>query len=115
MNWYRPCLVAAAALCLSMIAAPAASADPANAHCEGIHQTRPTSIVLTCADGYNYLDGIVWESDTFGHGTQHENDCNPNCADGEMHSRPVKIGLSGQTVVVTDEQGHTTRFDLGHS
>lgn len=93
-------------------AAPA-DADPANQHCEGLHQVRPTSIVLTCADGYNYIDGIVWESDTVGHGTQHENDCNPYCAAGTMHSRPVKVGINGSTVVVTDENGSTTTFDLG--
>lgn len=58
-------------------------------------QVRPGSFTLTCADGNDYLAGLHWVSwsggAAFGRGTEHVNDCIPNCAQGHFHAYPVLV------------------------
>ena len=48
--------------------------------------------MLTCADGNDYLAGLHWVSwsggAAFGRGTEHVNDCIPNCAAGPLPRLP---------------------------
>ncbi|MGH3394047.1 MAG: hypothetical protein ACRDPO_05090 [Streptosporangiaceae bacterium] len=64
-------------------------------NCAGRAQVRPGSYVLTCADGNDYLAGLYWVSwsggAAFGRGTEHVNDCVPNCAEGHFHAYPVLV------------------------
>lgn len=66
-------------------------------------ETQPESIMITCGDGGMYVDRIEWSSweatGAQGTGFYNVNDCDPDCADGEMHSARVKIDLSGLTSV----------------
>jgi hypothetical protein len=90
----------------------AAAASPAAArtvtsqvvivNCRGTGHIRPSSFVLTCADGNDYLTGLHWSSwpvhasagaAAFGWGTERVNDCTPSCAEGHLHSYPVLITL----------------------
>jgi hypothetical protein len=69
-------------------------------------QTKPGTIVLTCADAGMGLQGLHWTSWTSelasGYGTEWENDCKPNCAAGHIHHYPVLVMLWGSASV----QGH---------
>ncbi len=64
-------------------------------NCSGRAQARPHSYVLTCADGNDYVAGLRWVSwsgaAAFGRGTEHVNDCVPNCAEGHFRAYPVLI------------------------
>ena len=64
-------------------------------NCAGRAQVRPGGYVLTCADGNDYLAGLHWVSwsggAAFGRGTEHVNDCIPNCAQGHFHAYPVLV------------------------
>ena len=59
---------------------------------------KPKAITLTCADGGLYVDEITWttwsKTGATGTGTFFENLCEPNCAEGEQVSAPVKIALT---------------------
>ena len=62
---------------------------------------KPKAITLTCADGGLYVDEITWtiwnKTGATGSGTFYENLCEPNCAEGDQVSAPVKITLSDLT------------------
>jgi len=64
-------------------------------NCAGRAQVRPSTYVLTCADGNDYLAGLRWVSwaggAAFARGTEHVNDCIPNCAQGPFHAYPVLV------------------------
>jgi hypothetical protein len=58
---------------------------------------RPTSIVIACGDGNQYLTGVHWSSwataNAKGTGTLHYNDCTPNCAAGHFHTVRATVSL----------------------
>jgi hypothetical protein len=64
-------------------------------NCLNRAQVRPSSYVLTCADGNNYLSGLSYSSWTPAYaaasGKQTENDCIPSCAQGKFHSYPALV------------------------
>jgi hypothetical protein len=75
----------------------ARSAAPLLANCFGHGQVRPSSITLSCADGYSSLTGIQWRSwqnSAYGRGTWLINDCVPFCARGTMNRFPAVVVLS---------------------
>lgn len=59
--------------------------------------TRPSSIVLACADDGVRVEGLTWAGWTAtaarGQGTLLENQCVPNCADGKFAKYPVTVSL----------------------
>jgi hypothetical protein len=65
--------------------------------CSGQRQTRPSSIILTCADANDALTTLHWVSwavsQAFGTGTEKVNTCTPDCADGKFVSYPALITL----------------------
>ena len=73
------------------------SADVYTFDCETSAQ-RPESIMIYCADGGAYVEKILWDSwgadGATGSGEYTYNDCDPDCADGSMHSVEVKVVLS---------------------
>jgi hypothetical protein len=84
--------------------ASARAAAPASAQrstvvvdCSGQRQTRPSSIILTCADANDALTALHWASwaasQAFGTGTEKVNTCTPDCADGKFVSYPALITL----------------------
>lgn len=61
--------------------------------------SRPSSVVVTCADAGTTVKGIKWSSwgkqTAAGIGTAEVNDCDPNCAAGETKSYPdAEVELS---------------------
>ena len=82
---------------------PSESIDPKKIYafeCE-LRTKRPATLTTVCADfGWAVWD-IKWRKwDAFGgygEGTYRENDCNPNCAEGTISSRPVTVKLSDLT------------------
>ena len=66
---------------------------------------RPTTFILTCADGNVALSKLSWSSWTPGLasavGTLEENDCTPYCAAGHFHAYPAVVVLWGSAVVKT--------------
>ena len=60
--------------------------------------TKPSSIVLACADDGVRVEGLTWADWTLaaarGHGTLWENQCVPNCAEGKFAKYPVTVTLS---------------------
>ncbi len=62
---------------------------------------KPESITLTCADGGIYLEKILWrtwsQKGATGAGIFSENQCHPNCAEGERVTASVQITLSSLT------------------
>jgi hypothetical protein len=79
--------------------APAASPPYVVFNCEMTAQTRPGSYVLACADNGAGLQGLRWTSWTprlaSGYGTEYENDCRPDCAEGHIHYYPALVVLWG--------------------
>jgi hypothetical protein len=85
--------------------ASASSSGPTGAvvvSCDGQAQVQPHSFILACADDGIYLAGLRWASWSsgpggaavaFGRGTDHENDCIPDCARGHFHAYPALITL----------------------
>jgi hypothetical protein len=84
--------------------ASARAAAPASAQrstvvvgCSSQRQTRPSSIILTCADANDALTALHWvswaASQAFGTGTEKVNTCTPDCADGKLVSYPALITL----------------------
>ena len=65
--------------------------------CSGQQQTRPSSLILTCADANDALTALHWVSwannQAFGTGTEKVNTCTPDCADGKFVSYPALITL----------------------
>ena len=64
-------------------------------NCENKTQVRPGSYVLACADGGTGLENLHWTSWTprlaNGYGTEYQNDCIPNCAEGHDHYYPALV------------------------
>ena len=62
---------------------------------------KPESITITCADGGIYVEKIQWstwgQEGAAGIGIFSENLCEPNCAEGQRVTAPVKITLSNLT------------------
>lgn len=82
-------------------AAPASPAPGVVADCiKAPHtlSTRPSSIVLACADDGLGVEKMAWtrwtSSAAIGRGTLWENLCKPDCADGTIGTYPVAIALS---------------------
>ena len=65
--------------------------------CTGQAQVRPGTIVLACADNGIGLIRLHWTSWTpelaSAYGTEWQNDCRPNCAQGHIHHYPVVTTL----------------------
>lgn len=61
--------------------------------------TKPSSIVLACADDGVRVEGLTWADWTAeaarGQGTLLENQCVPNCAAGKFARYPVTVSLFG--------------------
>jgi hypothetical protein len=61
---------------------------------------RPTSIILTCADGNWFVKRLLWRSwgidRAVGSGVFHFNNCIPDCAAGTFHTRHGHIALTGR-------------------
>ena len=61
-------------------------------------ENKPEGITITCADGGVFVEKIQWSSwsqdGATGTGIYSENLCEPNCADGERVTAPVKLTLS---------------------
>ena len=61
--------------------------------------TKPSSIVLACADDGVRVEDLTWADWTAtaarGQGTLLENQCVPNCADGKFAKYPVTVALFG--------------------
>ena len=79
-------------------AAPAAAQrNTVVVDCSGQRQTRPSSIIVTCADANDALTALHWvswaASQAFGTGTEKVNTCTPDCADGTFVSYPALITL----------------------
>jgi len=92
------CAAAAAVFAVgsgSAAAAPAA-AGPVVITCAHTTATSPSSYVLTCADGNNYLSSLHWVSwagVAFGTGIQRINACYPACFSGKFYNFPVLVTL----------------------
>ncbi len=91
---------AGAAICgpaLASAAAPPAAARPVVlVNCLDKTVVRPGQFVLTCADGNDFVTGLHWVSwrgVAFASGTEHVNDCLPDCAAGHTFSYPVLVTL----------------------
>ena len=60
-------------------------------------QTRPSSVVLTCADANDVLAQLHWvswgSSAAFATGIEQINNCTPNCAAGKFINYPVLVDL----------------------
>ena len=74
--------------------------------CTGKAQVKPGTIALACADNGTGLTNLHWTSWTpqlaSAYGTEWQNDCQPNCAQGHIHNYPVVATLWGSATV----QGH---------
>lgn len=88
-------LALAAGLPALASARPAAPRGDVIVNCLGRPQVRPRSYVLACADGNDYLNGLRWVSWSggagFARGTEHVNNCVPDCAQGHFHAYPVLV------------------------
>lgn len=78
-----------------------ASSTPKAAGVMGCAQAvivKPTSFVISCADGNSYLQKIKWSSwsstSAKGTATYTENNCTPYCAAGKFINYPAKVMLS---------------------
>ena len=90
--------VVSAVCLLAAAGAPAALAAPNTVvnNC-GSASARPAEMVLTCADANSSLTKLTWSSWTNGNakgsGTYLENDCEPTCVAGTVHSYPAEVQL----------------------
>jgi len=76
--------------------APPAGGTTVVVNCLNKEQVRPASFVLTCADANDFLTGmhwVDWASEAFGTGTEKENTCTPDCAQGRFVSYPALVVL----------------------
>ena len=91
---------------LSLVAAGSATAGTASAattarpvvvSCTGAAQTRPGTMILTCADAGDVLTSLHWtswgDSEAFGTAIEKINNCTPNCAEGKFISYPALVAL----------------------
>jgi len=66
-------------------------------------RVRPSTFIVTCADGGIQFDKLSWTSWTPGlasaTGTLEENDCTPDCAGGHFHAYPALVILWGSKAV----------------
>lgn len=66
-------------------------------------QVEPGTIYLACADDGIGLSHLHWTSWTpelaSAYGTEWQNDCKPDCADGHFHNYPVVVELWGSAAV----------------
>ena len=66
-------------------------------------QVNPGTIYLACADngiGLTYLHWTSWTPElASAYGTEWQNDCMPNCAEGHIHNYPVVAVLWGSATV----------------
>lgn len=80
--------------------AAVANSTMALANCLGKPAVRPTSVILTCADGNFSVEKIQWtgwgEAFAAGTGTGKLNDCEPTCVAGHFHSYPMVVIASGR-------------------
>jgi hypothetical protein len=97
------CGAAAAAVAITAgpaAAAPAAAKPVVIVNCAGKAQVKPSSVVLTCADGgigLEKLTWVSWKGVAFGSATEYENDCYPYCASGKakVYTFPVLVTVWG--------------------
>jgi len=102
--------VSTAAVTLS---GPATAASPTRAvPCVGQPQVRPAKWVLACGDGNAYLTGLHWvrwsSSVGVARGTEHLNDCVPDCARGTFHATPAVLVFSDPVAT----KAHGTLFSV---
>jgi len=75
-----------------------ASALPKVMTCAGKTVTRPSSYIITCADGYTYLSSIHWTIWSPGGArataTYTTNTCTPSCVAGKNVHYPANVSLS---------------------
>jgi hypothetical protein len=92
-------LIAVAALAaLAVPAAPAAAQDDDRRllinDCKR-GKFKPKRVIVTCADANFRLRGLRWskwgDDEALGRGTAVVNDCDPNCAQGEFHTYPIRV------------------------
>jgi hypothetical protein len=80
------------------------SVQPVVFNCPG-HQglVKPSTLIITCADGNTYLSHLTWTSWAAGlasaKGVLEENDCTPYCAAGHFHAYPAVVILWGNAAV----------------
>lgn len=69
-------------------------------NCE-LPEQKPKLMLLTCADGGIRIGQLTWSAwssvDAFGYGTFLENDCDPDCSQGEYESIEVTVKLNKLT------------------
>jgi hypothetical protein len=90
--------IAASGVGLAATAAPAAAKPVVIVNCLSKAQVKPSSYVIACGDGNDYLTAlhwVSWKNVAFGSGTEHLNDCNPSCAQGKVYTYPVLVTLWG--------------------
>ncbi len=72
-------------------------------NCQDKAQVKPGTIYLACADNGIGLTHLHWTSWTpelaTAYGTEWQNDCKPNCAEGHVHYYPVVAMLWGSATV----------------
>jgi hypothetical protein len=72
-------------------------------NCMDKAQVKPGTIYLACADNGTGLTHLHWTSWTpelaSAYGTEWQNDCKPNCAEGHIHNYPVVAVLWGSATV----------------
>jgi hypothetical protein len=77
-------------------------------NCMDKAQVKPGTIALACADNGMGLTHLHWTSWTpelaSAYGTEWQNDCKPNCAEGHIHTNPVVVMLWGSAAV----KGHSS-------
>jgi hypothetical protein len=65
--------------------------------------SRPSSIILACADANLYVAKITWSGwstkNAHAKGTLHWNTCTPTCVSGTMKSAPITFVASGRRLV----------------
>lgn len=90
----------------------AATAFSAPAHAQSPNATLPSNctdqviaperVLLTCADGNFYADGLLWSNwgaeQSTATGTAHVNNCAPSCAEGEFETYPILLNADQSTV-----------------
>jgi hypothetical protein len=79
------------------IAAPEQVTEPGCAANGSQRTVRPTSFLLTCADGNSRIDNATWSvwgaDHASGTATLTQNDCEPYCAVGHFHSQTADLTL----------------------
>jgi hypothetical protein len=68
-------------------------------NCTGM-KIKPRRILFACGDGNFFVTKLRWHSwhkrRATGHGKFHANDCDPDCADGQFHTRKGRLKLRGR-------------------